>query len=105
MMITNLFQSPFQQAVLMNYTTQPFLQRHTGHTNVQESHLIAQTFHALGYRVDVVDFCDETPLDLSPYQLLFGFGQAFERSFTHACVLRNRRPRVTPESGRDRPRA
>jgi len=82
MMITNLFQSPFQQAVLMNYTTQPFLQRHTGHTNVQESHLIAQTFHALGYRVDVVDFCDETPLDLSPYQLLFGFGQAFERSFT-----------------------
>lgn len=82
MMITNLFQSLLPRAVLINYTTQPFLQHHTGHTNVQESHLIAQTFHALGYRVDVIDFCDETPLDLAPYRLLFGFGQAFERSFT-----------------------
>lgn len=81
-MIANLFQSQFPRAVLINYTTRPFLQRRIWHTNAQESRLIAHTFHALGLRVDVVDFHDEMPLDLSPYRLIFGFGQAFERSFT-----------------------
>lgn len=83
-MITNLFEAAHERAVLVNYTTYPFLHRPGGHPNHYESHLIARAFHDRGYRVDVADFADDTPIDLTPYDVLFGFGQAFERSFTAA---------------------
>lgn len=83
-MITNLFQATHERAVLVNYTTYPFLHRPGGHPNHYESHIIAEAFHDLGYRVDVADFDDDAPIDLTPYDVIFGFGQAFERSFRAA---------------------
>jgi len=83
-MITNLFQAAHERAVLVNYTTYPFLHRPGGHPNHYESHLIAQAFHDMGYQVDVADFTDDTPIDLAGYDVIFGFGHAFERSFTAA---------------------
>lgn len=77
--VTN--QSKDKSKVLVSYTTLPFYMRTNRHTNNQEIRAIAEIFHELGYRVDVVNYACEKRINYSDYKIIFGFGQPFEKSF------------------------
>ena len=74
-------QSKDKSKVLVSYTTLPFYTRANRHTNNQEMRAIAEIFHELGYRVDVVNYACEQRINYADYKIIFGFGQPFENSF------------------------
>ncbi|MEI6239316.1 MAG: glycosyltransferase [Planctomycetia bacterium] len=90
-MLENLFRRTADEAVLLNYTTHPFVSRQVGHSNYYEARIIARALHDHGYRVDILDFFDDTPVDCARYRLIFGFGHAFEQSFAASSTAAPRR--------------
>jgi hypothetical protein len=68
--------------VLICYITRPFKKYITrSHTNEQEVMTIAKTFNKLGYGVDVIDYNAGSKINYSKYKIIFGFGDAYKRSF------------------------
>lgn len=82
-LIINLFNTAHQKNVLISYITDPFKNsNHFKHQNYITAHIVAESFSELGYNVDIIDYTDRnTLIDYSRYQLFFGFGYAFDRSF------------------------
>ena len=68
---------------LLSYIALPFLTRDGSrlHSNRREAVIIAQVIAALGYSVDVIDARSCYPVKFDRYDLLFGFGEPFVRSF------------------------
>lgn len=79
--ISNVFKSSHKRTVLISYITSPFTGQRAAHTNQLESLAIAQVFNEVGFNVDVVDYTTTKQIDYSRYDLVFGFGIPFERSF------------------------
>lgn len=69
---------------LLCYITSPFLRPSVDfkHSNIQEATIIAAIIAAKGYNVSVIDYRSKCLLDYESYDLLFGFGDIFERSFS-----------------------
>lgn len=68
--------------VLIVYTVFPFKKKRFNHSNFEESKVIAEIFHQKGYRVDVINYNSPRIPNYENYNLIFGFGEAFEKSFT-----------------------
>ncbi len=71
------------QNALIIYLKQPFLFEHKviTHCNIYESLIIADELLNLGYAIDVIDYRDQTEIDYSKYDLIFGFGNLYSKSF------------------------
>ncbi|MBW8185207.1 glycosyltransferase [Shewanella nanhaiensis] len=73
--IINLFNSNHNRKVLFSYSTYHFSKKsYLGHSNYQESSIIASIFDSLKYQVDVVNNNKFTGLDLGSYDIIFGEG-------------------------------
>lgn len=81
--LINLYQTSYGKRVLISYITTPFKTVNPfKHQNYITSHIVAESFSELGYDVDVVDFLDRTiPIIYENYDVIFGIGDNFERSF------------------------
>lgn len=81
--IINLYQTNYEKKVLVSYITTPFRAVNSfKHQNYITSHIVAESFSELGYDVDIVDFLDQTiPIAYESYDVIFGIGDNFERSF------------------------
>lgn len=71
------------QKALLCYLQQPFRTRAADHlhSNRVEARAIASVLHDHGWGVDAIDFDSEYPIRYGNYDLLVGFGRAFDRSF------------------------
>ncbi|RZM24203.1 MAG: glycosyltransferase family 1 protein [Pedobacter sp.] len=81
--IVNLYKTNYDKTVLISYLTMPFLRPNQfTHQNFLTSHIIAESFSELGYNVDIVYYLkDELPIVYGDYDVIFGMGPNFERSF------------------------
>ena len=75
--------TPGGKRALLCYITRPFkTRRHDRiHPNLSEVRMIARILEDLGYDVWAVDYHSEYPIDYTRYDLIFGFGRSFSRSF------------------------
>lgn len=85
--LNNVLNSQSSKKVLLSYIQQPFIMRQFGlvsfkHTNFNEAVVIAEIFEALNYQVDVVDYNFYGKIDYSQYDVIFGFGESFQESFS-----------------------
>lgn len=78
----NVFGTNHKRHVLISYNVNHFLIKNTAHTNYYESHIIAKYFFNLNYNVDVVSFDNRRKIDFIKYDIIFGFGIPFEKSFS-----------------------
>lgn len=71
------------QKALLCYLQQPFRTCAADHlhSNRVEARAIASVLHEHGWGVDAIDFNSEYPIKYSNYDLIIGFGRAFDRSF------------------------
>jgi hypothetical protein len=81
-LIVNLYQTNYNRTVLISYLTGPFYTT-TGftHQNALISHVVAESFSALGYNVDIVDYLDNRTIVYDKYSVIFGMGKILEQSF------------------------
>lgn len=81
--IINLYNTNYKKKVLISYITAPFRTANQfKHQNYITSHIVAESFSELGYDVDIVDFLDQSiPIVYESYDVIFGIGDNFERSF------------------------
>ncbi|MBB5437012.1 hypothetical protein HDC92_000680 [Pedobacter sp. AK017] len=80
--LTNLYQTNYDRTVLISYLTTPFYKANDfTHQNYLTSHIVAESFSALGYNVDVVDYSDSSELNYDKYAVIFGMGKRMEQSF------------------------
>ena len=81
--LIDVFKSNYQKKILLSYIKQPFLDGiKYHHTNYLECFTAAEIFNELGYCVDVVDlFNDEVAFDYDIYEIVYGLGIPFEKSF------------------------
>lgn len=80
--VKNYLKTKHKKNALVVYTIAPFrLRAKELHTNFQESRAIVSILNEFSYNVDIVNWDDPRKIDYSRYDLLFGFGLAFENSF------------------------
>ncbi|MHA4893641.1 glycosyltransferase [Pedobacter sp. PWIIR3] len=80
--IINLYDTDFKFNVCVSYLTGPFLEpNHFKHQNFVTSHIVAETFRDLGYNVDVYDYLTSMDIPYDTYDVIFGIGDNFEKSF------------------------
>jgi len=81
--IVNLYKTNYGKTVLISYLTMPFLRPNEfTHQNFLTSHIIAESFSELGYNVDIVYYLkNELQIAYGEYNVIFGMGPNFERSF------------------------
>ena len=79
--IENLFNTKYEQKALVCYLTHPFRGMNNSHSNYLESKFIADVFNELEYQVDIIQFNSNRDVNFLNYNIIFGFGPAFEKSF------------------------
>lgn len=85
--LENVFNSSCQKRVLISYVLEPFIHGiKKSHTNYMECYTIAETFHELGFCVDVIDFMDKRNIDYNRYDIICGFGYPLEKAFYSGCA-------------------
>jgi hypothetical protein len=80
--IENYFKTQHSKNALLSYITHPFTKgQYFSHTNYFEAMSHAKILNELGYNVDIVDYEYQGKIDFSRYDLLVGFGDAFNQYF------------------------
>ena len=81
--IENVFKTNFKRNVLISYIIDPFyLNSNFSHTNTIECMEICKIFSSLYYNVDVVSYFENIDnFNFEKYEILFGFGNLYEKSF------------------------
>jgi hypothetical protein len=80
--IKNYFKTKYSKNALLSYITHPFTKgQYFSHTNYFEAMSHAKVLNELGYNVDVIDYDYQGKIDFSKYDLLVGFGDAFNQYF------------------------
>ncbi|MES2458560.1 MAG: glycosyltransferase [Bacteroidota bacterium] len=80
--IINLYGVSRPKKVCISYILQPFNRPNEfKHQNYVTSHVVAETFHEMGYQVDVYDYQHNNPISYNEYDVIFGIGDNFEKSF------------------------
>jgi glycosyltransferase involved in cell wall biosynthesis len=83
--IINLYRTSYRKRICISYLTGPFLEsNHFKHQNFLTSHIVAEVFSELGYNVDVYDYLADVSIPYDSYDIIFGIGDNFERSFYSA---------------------
>lgn len=84
--INNYFTTNYQKTALLSYITYPFARSSDlAHTNSYEAISHAQIMKELGYNVDVIDYDSAKIPNFLKYDLLVGFGDAFQKYFESGC--------------------
>lgn len=80
----NIFNKDFKSKVLVSYITRAFHKNSNvwNHTNINEMRIICLIFDKIGYSVDIVDYDSNEAIDYTGYDVVFGFGYPFEKSFS-----------------------
>ena len=86
--LKNVRKKNHEKNVLLSYTVTPFLTDKNGHTNSQESKIIAEIFDELGFNVDVIHYTNQKKIAYKKYDIIFGFGEPFENSFGETSLKR-----------------
>lgn len=81
--ITDFYQSGFSRRVLLSYIIHPFRRfgASSKHANIRQARAIAESFHQRGYSVDIINYDRNYNSDICKYDILFGFGDTYEKSF------------------------
>ncbi len=81
--LRDVFKTNAPKKVLISYLSSSFKKGISDtHTSTKECYSAAKVFHDLGYSVDVIDFDDENRInDFSEYDVIYGFGTPYEKSF------------------------
>ncbi|MEI8203321.1 MAG: glycosyltransferase [Bacteroidota bacterium] len=78
----NVFNTTNQKRVLISYLKEPFLTgKDLKHSNKFECYTAAEIFSELGYQVDVINLYANTEVNFDEYDVIYGQGPVFERSF------------------------
>lgn len=78
----NVFRSTSSPRALLSYVTYPFYtESDMSHTNYHECRIAAMVFDQLGYTVDVVDHDADIKINYDLYDVIYGMGKSFEKSF------------------------
>ncbi|BBE30223.1 hypothetical protein OSSY52_03640 [Tepiditoga spiralis] len=79
----NIFKTKYKKNVLISYIIDPFInkEKNIKHSNWKESRIIAKLFSNHEYNVDVVHYDYFKKINYSKYDLIFGFGDLYEKSF------------------------
>lgn len=81
--IYNLFKRQTEKKALISYITAPFkLGISYKHNNSQYVLEIAKLLDTRDYEVDIMDFRDSRPYDFTEYDLIIGFGEPFNNSYS-----------------------
>ena len=79
--IFNYYGSKYSKRVLVSYVVRPFRQSRMHHTSDIEARSAARIFHELGFQVDIVQYDSRVKVDLSKYDVIYGFGDIFQTYF------------------------
>lgn len=83
--VRNYFKTNYTKNLLITYINNPFLKNlqngSVTHSNQNEVKVIAKIFSNFNYNVDIIEYTYDEKLSLKEYDLLFGFGDIFEKSF------------------------
>lgn len=79
----NVFHTFFNKNVLIFYINDPFKNNKCcfSHSNFLEAKKIAEVFKQFNYNVDVYHWFYNGNIDYTKYDVIFGFGNSFEKSF------------------------
>lgn len=75
----NIFHTQYNKKCLILYIITPFLNQSDTHTNQQMAIEIAKTFQNKGYNVDVAQYNTKRKINFHKYDLVFGFGEQFDK--------------------------
>ena len=81
----NQYSAGHSKLALLSYTTTPYRVKDTLHSNYLEVKSIVAVLNELGYGVHIVDYDSIRSFDYSRYDLIFGFGDPLEKSFSVSC--------------------
>ena len=85
----NVFRDDFKRKALLCYITKPFRAgKRKHHSNAQECKAIAKEIAKLNFNVDVIDYDALTSVNYDQYDLIFGFGDVFEKGFEFEDCIR-----------------
>jgi hypothetical protein len=78
--LANFFKKTYAKKALLSYIVHPFIRgvKQT-HTNNIEAYIWAKLLNEFEYQVDIIQYNNELNLDLTQYDLICGFGNAFEQ--------------------------
>jgi len=80
--ISNYYNTDYNKKVLIAYLTTAFKHKNSyRHSNTLEGVTAAEIFNELGYQVDVANYNSSLSIDFSNYDVVYGMGTLFERSF------------------------
>lgn len=81
--IKNYYKTQYEKNVLISYINQPFYNKKNlnSHSNQKEALVISKIFKELNYNVDIINFQCNKRINLEKYDIIFGFGDVFEKSF------------------------
>jgi len=79
--IKNVNQTNHPKNALLSYITVPFKKESFVHTNYFEAKSWAKILFELGYNVDVINYENDSNLDLTKYDIICGFGNVFQKYF------------------------
>lgn len=78
----DIYKSGATKKVLLSYVTAPFYtESKMAHSNYDECRIAAEAFNALGYSVDAIEYNEDLNVDYSEYDVVYGMGPNFEKSF------------------------
>lgn len=78
----NLYKTDYPKNVLISYITYPIRKSLLKkHTNFLELYSIAEVFRDLKFNVDIVNYTYQGKINYSKYDVIFGFGYPFGKSF------------------------
>lgn len=82
LILENVMHSDFKKKVLISYIKSPFEEGiNKIHSNRLECYTVAKIFNKLGFCVDIIEYTDDINIQkLKQYDVVFGFGKAYEKS-------------------------
>lgn len=84
----NFFNKNYKKKALLSYIKYPFSKDSLSHTNFFEARAWADTLNDMGYVVDIIDYRNNKPPNLSSYDLICGFGDVFQKVFESKELLK-----------------
>ena len=80
--IKNYYKTNYSKNILISYINNSFLNKKiTTHSNNKEVMVISRIFEKMGFNIDIIHFKYNKNIDLKKYDIIFGFGDIFEKSF------------------------
>lgn len=82
LILKNIYRTHYKKSCLILYITEPFVTNNKmyTHTNQPLAKVIAKVFHDRGYNVDVARFDTKRNINMSKYDVVFGFGHQFDNA-------------------------